>query len=40
MKISPIEIIAGIILLVALGGVAVRAAKDAYEKYKNRSSNN
>jgi hypothetical protein len=38
MKISPIEIIAGAILLVALGGVAIRAAKEAYKKYKNRNS--
>lgn len=38
MKVSPIEIIAGIILLVALGGVAVRAVKEAYQKFKNRNS--
>jgi hypothetical protein len=40
MKISPIEIIAGAILLIALGGVVLRAIKQAYEKYKNRNSKN
>ena len=40
MKISPIEIIAGAILLIALGGVVLRAIKQTYEKYKNRNSNN
>jgi hypothetical protein len=39
MKISPIEIIAGAILLIALGGVVARAIKDAYQKYKKRNEN-
>jgi hypothetical protein len=39
MHISPIEIIAGAILLIALGGVVVRAIRQQYQKYKNRNSN-